>query len=68
MRIKIIILYLLYVLFMLSSFIFGIYVFIENDETEKINNILLQFSFLFLSLFFQKRIDLLIKNNKKNIL
>ena len=46
---------------MLSSFIFGIYVFIENDETEKINNILLQFSFLFLSLFFQKRIDLLIK-------
>ncbi len=68
MRIKIIILYLLYVLFMLSSFIFGIYVFIENDKTEMINNILLQFSFLFLSLFFQKRIDLLIKNNKKNIL
>lgn len=68
MRIKIIILYLLYVLFMLSSFVFGIYVFIENDKTEKINNILLQFSFLFLTLFFQKRIDLLIKNNKKNIL
>ena len=68
MRTKIIILYLLYVLFMLSSFIFGIYVFIENDKTEMINNILLQFSFLFLSLFFQKRIDLLIKNNKENIL
>lgn len=63
MRTKIIILYLLYVLFMLSSFISGIYVFIENDKTEKINNILLQFSFLFLTLFFQKRIDLLI--NKK---
>ncbi len=63
MRTKIIILYLLYVFFMLSSFISGIYVFIENDKTEKINNILLQFSFLFLTLFFQKRIDLLI--NKK---
>ena len=48
---------------MISSFISGIYVFIENDKTEKINNILLQFSFLFLTLFFQKRIDLLI--NKK---
>lgn len=63
MRTKIIILYLLYVFFMLSFFISGIYVFIENDKTEKINNILLQFSFLFLTLFFQKRIDLLI--NKK---
>lgn len=63
MRTKIIILYLLYVFFMLSSFISGIYVFIENDKTEKINNILLQFSFLFLTLFFQKRIDSLI--NKK---
>lgn len=63
MRTKIIILYLLYVIFMISFFISGIYVFIENDKTEKINNILLQFSFLFLTLFFQKRIDLLI--NKK---
>ena len=63
MRTKIIILYLLYVFFMLSFFISGIYVFIENDKTEKINNIWLQFSFLFLTLFFQKRIDLLI--NKK---